>query len=233
MPSASKEQTKIENEISDAPNTEQNVVQNNSISHNKNKVQFFAPNDPFNSNQNSQEEFVLQEIPKPKELISESQKKKPDLTPIPPIEHPEKTKKLKNSQKPMIKKLPSEKKEILQEIAPQPFQGSIMDSSKQEKISISKPLQSIPVSNQVNNLNTQNIIPNTLQQQKQIDLIEDMTEVLKVLSNKLKVPKSEEEKVGNRGAGNILPVTKRSSPEIRFVSPISSYIGSGAGILRD
>ncbi len=160
--------------------TEQSLSLNKETqSHNKqpnksifNQVKFSAPEQQSNQILNQ-----LSEIPKP------------SVKPIPQTQQP------KPTRKSVAEKYDQINSNILQEIAPQPFNGSIISNrgvysaSKQETLQkIPKNLSEIPLSQEKNATQT----PSSLVRRKILE--DDMTSVVSSLSKKLEIPKEEKTK---------------------------------------
>ena len=126
-------------------------------------------------------DLQLQEIPKPKtkqELTNVS------LNP-PKIIATEEVKNLDEIPFERSEELTIENKEFLKEIAPKPFDGSIMASKRAYNPPIAQTSQTISTPSQSKNVKTEGSVL------KQKHLEEDMLDVLAVLSKKLKIPQKE------------------------------------------
>ena len=169
------------------------------------KVQFSASEEKKKKKKEKKEKLDLQTIPTEKELQAiPTEEKKPgpkksaETLPMPKIELPA-IKPLPSTATAQSKKsVPNKKGDFMQEITPQPYQGSILSSKESPKPAVNA-LQSIPTSiddsrgevQQPPSAKTEEIHA-SLEKQKQLE--EDMVEVLGFLSQKLELSTTEEKK---------------------------------------
>ncbi|MFX1273436.1 MAG: roadblock/LC7 domain-containing protein [Promethearchaeota archaeon] len=201
---------------------EKPLIENNQIARNNQKaiqanpeVTFFAPQEK--SSEPIKHQFDLQEIPLPEESAVEDSQS--ELVQIPTVKSTIKTQKKFTSERPSVKQLPRENGISLQEIKPQPYQGTILkptvpnlqesaNQSNSKNYSSLPALKPIPPGKSPNKIKTKQTKQNvsksnknvtlqatdniaSMQKQKQLDLEQDMIKVLKFLSSKLSLPEKQ------------------------------------------